>query len=120
MMKTFEVKTLKQVVNDHVYACLVFNNFNKTRTAKMLKVSVKSVFNKLSELRNLGYDLRDMPAPSKPAKKTNDNKIRIAISEKDLKLEPIKKEPLDDEFFGMATNEERLKHADDMINKNYL
>ena len=88
--------TLKELEYLHIFDCLKKNEFHRGNTHKELGISERTLRTKLKEMKSLGYNVHRLK------------------SQETIHYE--------EEFFifGMATNEERLAHADSMINRNYL
>lgn len=90
--------TLKELEYFHIYDCLKKNEFSRQLTAKELGISTRTLRNKISSMRVLDFYIP-----------------KSSIG-KSVPIEMLK------EFYvqGMATNKERLAHADSMINRDYL
>lgn len=86
------ILTLKEVRDIYIQTVLEANDFNRTQTARDLGVSAKTIFNWLAEISENNGDIR---------KHLNDNRVKYKIVEPDDVYEVI----------GMATNEERINHA---------
>ena len=49
---------LKEVTDQYLLACLKANGWNRLKTAQLLGMSVRTIANKIVDLRNQGYEIQ--------------------------------------------------------------
>ena len=51
--------TALDIIYNYTYTMLVYHNFNRTRAAKSMKISIRGLRNRINEMRVFGFDIPD-------------------------------------------------------------
>ena len=105
MNEVAKFQDLKTVMLRHVAKVYIFTGRNKTKTAEILKVSLRTVGNYINRCKERDIDVGQTPGPVTTDQHMNFNNY-------------CEEQSLD--YDGMPTNEERIKHKDSMINRDRL
>ena len=125
MEATSQIKTIEEVVREHIIKTYLALDLNKRQTAFALGISHRTLYNHLTKYQDQGHfvDMKEElikmqrrnPRPDSPV--ANEAGQAEVVSDME---QPIEDRFTELDFWIFPTNEERLKYRDDMLNRDAI
>ena len=119
------MESLEKVIMTYFYECMYFSNYNKTLCASVMGTSVKTVHSycerygmskEFQENGKFSDFILPLSQSSKVCSSPRLNNVSTELKDHQVRYDTIPWDRI--KYF--ATNEERLNHADSMINRDWL
>jgi len=110
-------KTLEQVQLDHIEKVLMNNNNHRSASAKILDMSLRTLYNWVTKLQKRSPKYREF---EKKVTKIRMKQRQIGTTKLyTYSVKPDNYYNLTDEEYQLPTNEERIEYMDKLINADY-